>query len=326
MEATWKAAQPVTQRHVGHKHYELTDHLGNVRVVVSDMKLSTLDEANEPSAFRAEIVARTDYYVFGSPMPKRHPASEQYRFGFNTQEGIDEIAGEGNHLTAQFWEMDTRIGRRWNVDPEAEQHPEETPYHVLHNNPIYHTDPDGDDPPEPTLGPPGDKVLFRIDLSRKGARRLINANSSGPVLTMLITFRSISKRQPTQVFTGTATESSPMRTPTFRVPPGGDIRFTQGHAITDWGTQRNGTSFSHTGAFGFWGVKAGRNSSASIGWTFTSDYTVVLRERKPWINVPLPKFTWKGGGSAGRGDQSKVNKRKLGLFRRWQQRRSKISL
>ncbi|RZJ85353.1 MAG: hypothetical protein EOO20_20190 [Chryseobacterium sp.] len=40
-----------------------------------------------------------------------------YRFGFNTQEKTDEIAGKGNHNTALFWEYSPRIARRWNVDP-----------------------------------------------------------------------------------------------------------------------------------------------------------------------------------------------------------------
>ena len=44
--------------------------------------------------------------------------NDGYRFGFNGQEKVDEIAGAGNHTTAEFWEYDTRLGRRWNRDPE----------------------------------------------------------------------------------------------------------------------------------------------------------------------------------------------------------------
>jgi hypothetical protein len=70
-----------------------------------------------------------------------------YRFGFNGQEKVDEIAGAGNHTTAEFWEYDTRLGRRWNRDPKFFKYPGETPYSVMHNNPIKFNDPDGDDPP-----------------------------------------------------------------------------------------------------------------------------------------------------------------------------------
>ena len=43
--------------------------------------------------------------------------SEKYRYGMNGQEKDDEVSGAGNSYTAQFWQYDPRIGRRWNVDP-----------------------------------------------------------------------------------------------------------------------------------------------------------------------------------------------------------------
>lgn len=65
-----------------------------------------------------------------------------YRYGFNGQEKSDEIKGEGNSYTAQFWEYDPRIGRRWNTDPIVD--PQISSYAVLENNPILLTDPNGD--------------------------------------------------------------------------------------------------------------------------------------------------------------------------------------
>jgi hypothetical protein len=41
-----------------------------------------------------------------------------------------------------FWEYDTRLGRRWNVDPEGNDW--ESPYATLGNNPIHHKDEEGD--------------------------------------------------------------------------------------------------------------------------------------------------------------------------------------
>jgi hypothetical protein len=64
-----------------------------------------------------------------------------YRYGFNGQEKSDEIAGEGNHTTAEFWEYDTRTGKRWNVDPIV--YPWQSPYAVLNNSPLYFVDPFG---------------------------------------------------------------------------------------------------------------------------------------------------------------------------------------
>jgi hypothetical protein len=65
-----------------------------------------------------------------------------YRYGFNGQEKVDEIAGVGNHNTALFWEYDTRLGRRWNVDPVDQEY--QSPYSVLNNNPLLYLDFNGD--------------------------------------------------------------------------------------------------------------------------------------------------------------------------------------
>jgi RHS repeat-associated protein len=66
-----------------------------------------------------------------------------YRYGFNGQEKTDEIAGLGNHTTAKFWEYDTRIGRRWNLDPVRKEY--ESPYVTFGNNPLRYIDPSGKD-------------------------------------------------------------------------------------------------------------------------------------------------------------------------------------
>jgi Ca2+-binding RTX toxin-like protein len=68
---------------------------------------------------------------------------EGYRFGFNGQEKVDEIAGVGNHNTALFWEYDTRLGRRWNVDPIKKEY--ESVYSCFSDNPIHYHDILGDD-------------------------------------------------------------------------------------------------------------------------------------------------------------------------------------
>jgi RHS repeat-associated protein len=67
---------------------------------------------------------------------------KKYRYGFNGQEKSDEIKGEGNSYTAEFWEYDPRIGRRWNVDPVSKEW--ESPYATFSNNPIVNIDPNGD--------------------------------------------------------------------------------------------------------------------------------------------------------------------------------------
>src|SRR5690606_32964746 len=58
--------------------------------------------------------------------------AEGYRYGFNTQERVDEIAGKGNHYTAEFWEYDPRAVLRWNTDPKP--HPSWSPYSIIQGN------------------------------------------------------------------------------------------------------------------------------------------------------------------------------------------------
>ncbi|MCP9751020.1 hypothetical protein EGI32_08555 [Ferruginibacter sp. HRS2-29] len=68
-----------------------------------------------------------------------------YRYGFNGQEKSDEIKGEGNSNTALYWEFDTRIGRRFNLDPKPNI--SISPYATFENNPILYNDILGDSIP-----------------------------------------------------------------------------------------------------------------------------------------------------------------------------------
>ncbi|MFZ1633827.1 MAG: hypothetical protein WAT43_08120 [Chitinophagales bacterium] len=66
-----------------------------------------------------------------------------YKYGFNGQEQDDEIYGNGNLNTAEFWEYDTRLAKRWNVDYKNNY--DLSGYVVFSNNPIIMIDPYGDD-------------------------------------------------------------------------------------------------------------------------------------------------------------------------------------
>jgi len=69
----------------------------------------------------------------------------QYRYGFNGQERDDDISGNGNSYTAEYWEYDPRIGRRWNIEPLTAKYPNLSGYVALTDNPGNVTDPDGKD-------------------------------------------------------------------------------------------------------------------------------------------------------------------------------------
>jgi len=61
---------------------------------------------------------------------------DKYRFGFQGQEKDDGVAGEGNSNTAHFWKYDTRMARRWNLDPKP--NPAISIYACFANNPIFY--------------------------------------------------------------------------------------------------------------------------------------------------------------------------------------------
>jgi hypothetical protein len=137
----WGGAN-TSRRALGLKSFELSNHLGNVLVTISDKPIYKVSSAT--IYFNPEITSVSDYYPFGAPITGRSfSSSENYRFGYNTQEKTDEISGPGNHNTATFWEYDPRLGRRWNLDPVVK--PWESLYACLSDNPILMVDPDGND-------------------------------------------------------------------------------------------------------------------------------------------------------------------------------------
>jgi hypothetical protein len=79
-------------------------------------------------------------YPFGSILSS--VSKGEYRYGFNTQEKDNEIYGEGNSYTAEYWQYDARLGRRWNVDPRP--NPSISTYATFANNPLLYNDKYGD--------------------------------------------------------------------------------------------------------------------------------------------------------------------------------------
>jgi hypothetical protein len=129
---------------IGSTAYELTNHLGNVLSSISDKKIGVSSNSSTVDYDAAEVLSQNDYYPFGMGMPGRKFSNGLlYRFGFNGQEKSDEIKVDGNSYTAEFWEYDSRTGRRWNID--IMERPWMCGYAVLGNSPIYFIDPDGAD-------------------------------------------------------------------------------------------------------------------------------------------------------------------------------------
>ena len=97
---------------------------------------------------RIHLILRTkkekgNYYPFGMEMVGRNGNVGNYRYGYNSHEKDDEVAGAGNHLSWGDYGYDSRIGRRWNLDPKWNEIPNQSPYSINNNNPVQYKDPDG---------------------------------------------------------------------------------------------------------------------------------------------------------------------------------------
>ena len=122
----------------GNRLYEGSNHLGNVLVTFSDKRLGYCTN-DTIYYYKADIRTANDYSAFGAPLDDRQwystADSGVYRFGFNGHEKNDEIQGTGHSVSAQYWQYDPRLGRRWNIDPEVKFW--ESSYACFSNNPIF---------------------------------------------------------------------------------------------------------------------------------------------------------------------------------------------
>jgi len=104
--------------------YELTDHLGNVRAVV------TKDNPT-PSIF-------ADYYPGGMQMPNRNSLNGSYRYAYQGQ--FAETDPETGKPAFQLRLYDPRINRWLSPDPMGQYH---SPYMAMDNRPNMSVDPTG---------------------------------------------------------------------------------------------------------------------------------------------------------------------------------------
>lgn len=144
--------------------YELTDHQGNVRAVVSQ-------DGTTQNAI--------DYYPFGQPMA----LGGGYRYGYEGE--FSEADPETNWNSFQFRMYDPHIGRWVIVDPDDEFF---SPYLAMGNDPIGNVDPDGadvggDDGGDPINGHdecPSCKLMEAVIVTPKGNYTYENFNTYSP--------------------------------------------------------------------------------------------------------------------------------------------------
>lgn len=133
--------EQLLSRVIGEKQYELKDHLGNVRAVITDRKLYDVDTDENT----AEVASYNNYYPFGMLMPGFNYNAKEYRFGFNGKE-MDNDFSDG--ITGAVYDYgfriyDARIARFLSIDPLTKDYPWYTPYQFAGNKPICAIDLDG---------------------------------------------------------------------------------------------------------------------------------------------------------------------------------------
>ena len=122
------------------RRYELTDHLGNVRVVIADQRVPVSEDGTTVAYYKPLVKSIHDYYPFGW---ERY--FKNYQFGFNSGsliEGWD--INRGIYYT--FYRMlDVRFGRWYSVEPKIDSNYVVSPYMFV-RNPVLLSDPNGDFP------------------------------------------------------------------------------------------------------------------------------------------------------------------------------------
>ncbi len=90
--------------------------------------------------YLAEIKTATDYSPFGCELKgrnlKKTGLNKSFRFGFQGQEGDDEIKGDGNSVNYKYRMHDPRLGRFFAVDPLSASYPYNSPYAFSENRVI----------------------------------------------------------------------------------------------------------------------------------------------------------------------------------------------
>jgi RHS repeat-associated protein len=128
----------------GNKFFELSNHLGNVLVTVSDRKVGQNPVNGLYTTYTAEVVSTSDYAPGGMEMPGRKYSMGSYGYGFIGKEKVQEIGNDYYDFGSRL--LDTRLGGRWfSVDPLSKKFTGISPYSYCVGNPIYLKDTDGKD-------------------------------------------------------------------------------------------------------------------------------------------------------------------------------------
>lgn len=120
--------------------YNYTDHLGNIRASYSDLD-------GNGSIASSEILKENNYYPFGMLHKGYnntiHPDANSFTYGYGGKEHQEEAGIAWIDFGSRNYEAE--LGRWFNLDPQAERYNGISPYAAMANNPIFFSDPNGEE-------------------------------------------------------------------------------------------------------------------------------------------------------------------------------------
>ena len=171
------------------KEYEMSNHLGNVYVVIPGLKLgrdTTADGVTAADYYTTVPVTVNDYYAFGMNIASRSYSSASYRYGFNGKEKDPEGMGGGQSTYDYGFRIyNPALGRFLSVDPLTQSYPMLTPYQFASNMPIVAIDIDGLEAKKATESKTDTKPVARV-LNSSEISLLLSNNGGFKKLKLLI--------------------------------------------------------------------------------------------------------------------------------------------
>ena len=143
------ASYQVQHRVPGFRRYEIKDHLGNVRTVISDIKNPYTTSGSITNwTYLADVRNISNMYPYGKSYPAAatYSSDDDYSYGFNGMEKEKSFDGEGDVADFGARIFDANYPVFLSIDPLAYELPNQSPYVISANNPVFFIDENGKHP------------------------------------------------------------------------------------------------------------------------------------------------------------------------------------
>ncbi|NPA34380.1 MAG: hypothetical protein GXO48_05565, partial [Chlorobi bacterium] len=122
------------------KKYELTDHLGNVRVVIRDQRVPVSQNGSTVAYYKPLVHEISDYYPYGW-----QKILGRYKFGANAGSLFEDWDSTKGTYYTLYRLLDARIGRWYHVEILIDEYPWQSGYVYVFGHVVTNVDVRGDD-------------------------------------------------------------------------------------------------------------------------------------------------------------------------------------